>query len=101
MASGELCKHPTADMCKRETPLSSSGGTKIAETVKTDATVLPRLQHALSVLAFKSWKGNLADVNKVNQCTWQSIRSWHWECISPWPYTLIKERYAMTETTDR
>lgn len=66
MASGELCKHPTADTCKREIPLSSSGGTKIAETVKTDATVLPRLQHALSVLAFKSWKGNLADVNKAN-----------------------------------
>lgn len=47
-------------------PLSSSGGTKIAETVKTDVTVLPRLQRAMSALAFKSWEGNVAEVNEVN-----------------------------------
>lgn len=65
-ASPELCKDLTAHMGKREMPLSSSGGTKIAEIVETDVTVLPRLQHVMSVLAFQSWEGNVAEVNKVN-----------------------------------
>lgn len=33
------------------------------------------------------------------KCTWQSVRSWHWEWISPWPDTSIKEGYVMPETS--
>lgn len=62
----KLCKDPTANTCKREIPLSSSGGTKIAEIVKTDVPELPRLQPVMSILAFESWKGNVGEVNKVN-----------------------------------
>ncbi|RMC18406.1 hypothetical protein DUI87_04293 [Hirundo rustica rustica] len=61
-ASPERCKDPTADTCKRERPLSSSGGTEIAKVVKTDVTVPPRLHR---ILALKGWKGNVAEVNKI------------------------------------
>lgn len=35
-----------------------------AKIVKTDVTVLPKMQRVRSVLALKSWKGNVAEVKK-------------------------------------
>lgn len=46
--------------------LGWQGRTKITQIVKTDVPVLPRLQAVMRVLAFKSWKGNVGEVNKAN-----------------------------------